>query len=280
MTGGDLEDHFRSGHGVAKKELARWVEMTCGGGREEHHDIVNLSDDKDTSDDADNKNEGNTEEAALVEDFLNQVNHKDKTTKQNMAQPSISRKLTTYDKNESFVEMKKKAIVESMFSAVRNDNSSDTVKPVITYEDIKANFAKMRKSVWNMDILASDEMKLRLEFESFTSRTSSSSRRPRGGLAKVPPAPSSSPRPHFKVPTSSARPVLIPVASDRSDMSSRGVSTYSCPLAPACSFLISKAKLKEFSLAWQHLDKTHNITTDQLKAAEGTGKFKFNKIKV
>ena len=280
MTGGDLEDHFRSGHGVSKKELARWVELTCGGVREEYHKIVNLANDKDTSNDVDNKNEGSSEEAALVEDFLNQVVNEDKTTKQNITQPSISRKLANYDGTNNFIEMKKKAIVDSMFMGQRDNQPVGKDKPVLNYEDIKVNLAKMRKSVWNMDIPASDEKNLRLEFESFSSGTFTSSRRRRGVLPQVLPAPSSVLEPHFKVPTVSARPMLIPVATDRSDMSSRGVSTYSCPLAPACSFLISKAQLKEFSLAWQHLDKTHNITTDQLKAAEGTGKFKFNKIKV
>ena len=263
MIGGDLEDHFRSGHGVSKRDLARWVELTIGGGRKEQQEIVNLAGDKDTFNDVENKNEGNFERYSLI-------NHKDKTTKQKMTQPSISGKRSHY---ENFIDMKKKAIVDLMFMDRRDDNTIGTDKPVLSYEDIKANLARMRKSVWNMDIPASDEKNLRLEFESFSSGTSTSSRRRRGGLPQVLPAPSSGPQPHFKVPTASARPMLSPV-------SSRGVATYSCPLAPACPFLISKAQLKEFSLAWQHLDKTHNITTDQLKAAEGTGKFKFNKIKV
>ena len=286
MIGGDLEDHFRSGHGVSKRDLARWVELTIGGGRKEQQEIVNLAGDKDTFNDVENKNEGNFERYSLI-------NHKDKTTKQNMTQPSISGKRSHY---ENFIDMKKKAIVDSMIMTQIESLKTDSNKPLPSYEDIKGNFEKMRKSLLNIDISASDEKSLRQEFESFTSGSSIGSLRRRGGLSQAlprgllntssgalpqkPAAPSSATEAHFKVPISTARPLLSPVASDRSDMSARGLSTYSCPLAPSCSFLISKTQLKEFHLAWQHLDKTHNITTQQLKAAEGTGKFKFNKIKV
>ena len=75
-------------------------------------------------------------------------------------------------------------------------------------------------------------------------------------------------RENFKVPSekpSPAKSMLTPITSDKSSGSGKSsekgkmMTNYSCPFAPSCDFILTKAEMREMTKASQHLIKEHKV---------------------
>ena len=169
-----------------------------------------------------------------------------------------------------FIDEKAKSTINSLFGnlldiidgkAVDNssprDDSSKYENDKI--EDIEEAFESLQKSIRDMKIPKSVTSSMRREFKE--SKETSKSIKSSGARKKLN-------RENFKVPSekpSPAKSVLTPITSDKSSGSGKSsekgkmMTNYSCPFAPSCDFILTKAEMREMTKASQHLIKEHKV---------------------
>ena len=169
-----------------------------------------------------------------------------------------------------FIDEKAKSTINSLFGNLLDiidgkavDNSppreDDSMYENDKIEDIEEAFASLQKSIREMKIPESVTSSMRREFKE--SKDTSTSSKSSGARKKLN-------RENFKVPSekpSPAKSLLTPITSDKSSGSGKSsekgkmMTNYSCPFAPSCDFILTKAEMREMTKASQHLIKEHKV---------------------
>ena len=171
-----------------------------------------------------------------------------------------------------FIDEKAKSTINSLFGNLLDiidgkavDNSSPSPRDDSSkfendkIEDIEEAFESLQKSIREMKIPESVTSSMRREFKE--SKETPKSIKSSGARKKLN-------RENFKVPSekpSPAKSVLTPITSDKSSGSGKSsekgkmMTNYSCPFAPSCDFILTKAEMREMTKASQHLIKEHKV---------------------
>ena len=169
-----------------------------------------------------------------------------------------------------FIDEKAKSTINSLFGNLLDiidgkavDNSppreDDSMYENDKIEDIEEAFESLQKSIREMKIPESVTSSMRREFKQ--GKETSKSIKSSGARKKLN-------RENFKVPSekpSPAKSLLTPITSDKSSGSGRSsekgkmMTNYSCPFAPSCDFILTKAEMREMTKASQHLIKEHKV---------------------
>ena len=173
-----------------------------------------------------------------------------------------------------FIEEKAKSTINSLFGNLLDIVDGKTVNPAPPptedkaggdkIEDIEEAFANLQKSIRSMKIPESITSSIRQEFiASKQGKEATTGNKSKGARRKLN-------RDNFKVPSEKPSPaksgLLNPITSDASSGSGRSsekggklMTNYSCPFAPSCQFILTKAEMREMTKASQHLIKEHKV---------------------
>ena len=172
-----------------------------------------------------------------------------------------------------FIEEKAKSTINSLFGNLLDIVDGKTVNPAPPpvedkaggdkIEDIEEAFANLQKSIRSMKIPESITSSIRQEFiASKQGKEATTGNKSAGARRKLN-------RDNFKVPSEKPSPakscLLNPITSDASSGSGRSsekgklMTNYSCPFAPSCQFILTKAEMREMTKASQHLIKEHKV---------------------
>ena len=173
-----------------------------------------------------------------------------------------------------FIEEKAKSTIDSLFGNLLDIVDGKAVNPSPPpsaedkagsekIEDIEEAFASLQKSIRSMKIPESITSSIRQEFiASKQGNKATGGNKGTGVRRKLN-------RDNFKVPSEKPSPaksgLLNPITSDKSNGSGRSsekgklVTNYSCPFAPSCQFILTKAEMREMTKASQHLIKKHKV---------------------
>ena len=285
--GDDLRNHLRQAHSIKKQDVPHFVGITMKRHLKEIKKPITAS-----------KPDDVTFEEEIEPNETEQIKEADETEQS-----------FKYDNDlfKEFMDIKTKSLVSKMFGdigkqhkKIENTDPKPSVSPITGVEDLKARFSKMRSEILNMTIPASAEKALKAEFEAtmFTKKRvnlenthqSSNKRRKQStynfehqnksvnqiSKEKVMREIDRNTKESndFKVP-STPEP-LLPVPSDGSIKTQ---STYLCPKGHPCTFILTKAQMKEKKMAVEHLIKAHNIKLSDIRN-QTDGEFKFTRIKI
>ena len=174
-----------------------------------------------------------------------------------------------------FIEEKAKTTINSLFGNLLDIVDGKTVNPSPPLaedkvgsdkiEDIEEAFASLQKSIRSMKIPESITSSIRQEFIASKQgkEATTGDKMSTGARRKLN-------RDNFKVPSEKPSPaksgLLNPITSDASSGSGRSsekggklMTNYSCPFAPSCQFILTKAEMREMTKASQHLIKEHKV---------------------